>query len=67
MCCAHHTMLSNGVHGDNGVLQKEWGALFKKYKVDFYLCGHDHDVQHLEVKDWPMSFVLAREALPSSE
>ncbi len=59
MCCAHHTLVSNGLHGDNGVLQKEWGSLFKKFKVDIYLCGHDHDLQHLELKDWPMSFVLA--------
>ena len=59
ICCAHHTLISNGLHGDNGVLQKEWGTLFKKYHVALYLCGHDHDLQHLELKDWPISFVLA--------
>lgn len=58
ICCAHHTMFSNGIHGDNGVLQTEWGAIFRRHRLDFYVCGHDHDLQHLEIKDWPVSFVL---------
>ncbi len=58
MMCAHHPLFSNGDHGDNGVLQKEWGPLVQKYKVDFYLCGHDHDLQHLEVPGWNASFFL---------
>jgi hypothetical protein len=48
MCCAHHTVYSNGDHGDNGVLVQQWGSLFEKYKVDFYLSGHDHSLQHIE-------------------
>jgi hypothetical protein len=59
VCAAHHPLFSNGNHGDNGVLQQDWGTLFKQYGVDLYLCGHDHDLQHLEVPGWPMSFVLA--------
>lgn len=55
---AHHPMFSNGMHGDNGVLQRAWGSLFKQYGLDMYICGHDHDVQHLEVPGWPMSFLL---------
>jgi tartrate-resistant acid phosphatase type 5 len=58
LCCAHHPLFSNGGHGDNGVLQKDWGDLFKKYNVDFYICGHDHDLQHLEIPTWFTSFVL---------
>jgi tartrate-resistant acid phosphatase type 5 len=57
--CAHHPIFSNGSHGDNGVLMLEWGKIFKEHKMDFYFCGHDHDLQHLQVKDWPMSFVVA--------
>jgi len=57
--CAHHPLFSNGLHGDNGVLQTQWGALFKKYNLSFYVCGHDHDLQHLEIPDWRTSFVLA--------
>src|SRR5205823_2428284 len=47
VCVAHHPLFSNGDHGDNGVLQRTWGKLFDQAKVDFYLCGHDHDIQHL--------------------
>ena len=55
---AHHPIFSNGSHGDNGVLMTTWGAIFKKYNLDVYLCGHDHDLQHLEVPGWHTSFVL---------
>jgi hypothetical protein len=58
MMCAHHPLFSNGDHGDNGVLQKDWGPLVKKYNVDIYLCGHDHDLQHLEMPGWNSSFFL---------
>ena len=58
ICCAHHPLFSNGVAGNNGVLQKDWGTLFRKYHVDFYLCGHEHNLQHLEIPNWPISFVM---------
>jgi hypothetical protein len=58
MAMAHHPIFSNGSHGDNGVLMITWGKLFKKYNLDVYLCGHDHDLQHLEVAGWHTSFVL---------
>jgi len=59
IACAHHPFFSNGAHGDNGVLQVEWGPIFKKRGLDFYIAGHDHDLQHLQIKDWPISFVQA--------
>jgi hypothetical protein len=58
VCCAHHPLFSNGDHGDNGVLQREWGSLFLQHCVDAYVCGHDHDLQHLEVPGWRETFVL---------
>jgi hypothetical protein len=59
ICCGHHNMFGNGNHGDNGVLQTDWGTLFKKYHVDFYLCGHEHTLQHLEIPGWPTSFIVS--------
>jgi len=59
VCCAHHDMFGNGSHGDNGVLMTTWGRLFKQARVDFYVCGHEHTLQHLEIPDWPISFVIA--------
>lgn len=53
---AHHPLFSNGAHGDNGVLQTTWGALFKKHGLDLFVGGHDHDLQHLEIQGWPFSF-----------
>lgn len=56
---AHHPVFSNGQHGDTKRIFEEWGPLFKEHKLDFFLCGHDHDLQHLEVAGWPTSFILA--------
>jgi 3',5'-cyclic AMP phosphodiesterase CpdA len=58
VAAAHHPLFSNGSHGDNGVLQTQWGPLFKKHKLDFYVCGHDHDVQHLQLAGWHPSFLI---------
>lgn len=44
----HHTIYSNGYHGDNPVLATLLEPLFEKCGVDFYLCGHDHDLQLLK-------------------
>lgn len=55
----HHPLYSNGVHGDNPELIKEWDPLFRKHKVHSYICGHDHDLQHIEFKDHPTSFVIS--------
>jgi len=55
---AHHPLFSNGTHGDGANLQKEWGTILKKYRVDFYLCGHDHVLEHLEIDGWPTSFLV---------
>jgi tartrate-resistant acid phosphatase type 5 len=58
ICCAHHPLFSNGGHGDNPVLQNDWGKLFVQYNVDFYICGHDHDLQQLQIPRWFTSFVI---------
>jgi len=55
---AHHPLYSNGNHGDNGVMQREVGPLFREHGVDLYICGHDHDLQHLEMPDARTSFML---------
>jgi tartrate-resistant acid phosphatase type 5 len=59
IACAHHPLFSNGAHGDNGVLQVHWGPIFKKHRLDFYVCGHDHDLQQLQMPEWTTSFILA--------
>ena len=44
----HHPLYSGGEHGDNKALQYLLEPLFTKYRVDFYVCGHDHDLELLK-------------------
>ncbi|HEY1501254.1 MAG TPA: metallophosphoesterase [Acidobacteriaceae bacterium] len=52
----HHPVYSDGKHGDHPGLVRDWDPLFRKYRVDLYLAGHDHDLQHLEFAGHPTSF-----------
>ena len=56
---AHHPIFSNGPHGDHAVLARDWDPLFQKYKVDLYMAGHDHDLQHLEFEGHPTTHFLS--------
>jgi len=44
----HHTIYSNGEHGDNPHLASILEPLFVRHNVDMYLAGHDHDLQILQ-------------------
>lgn len=55
----HHPLYTNGVHGDSKTLIAAWDKLFREHQVDFYFCGHDHDMQHMEFEGHPTSFVLS--------
>jgi tartrate-resistant acid phosphatase type 5 len=56
---AHHPLYSNGEHRDNPKLIAQWDSLLRRHNVDLYLSGHDHDLQHLEFKGHPTSFVIS--------
>jgi hypothetical protein len=55
----HHPVYSDGPHGDHPVLVRDWDPLFRKYNVNLYLAGHDHDLQHLEFKGHPTTHFLS--------
>lgn len=59
IAAAHHPLYTSGWHGDTKRLSTDWGELFEQYKLDFFLCGHDHDLQHLEMPGHHTSFILA--------
>lgn len=59
VCMAHHPLFNNGKHKDDKFLIDTWGPLFTKYKVDLYLAGHDHNLQHLEIPGYPTSFCVS--------
>jgi tartrate-resistant acid phosphatase type 5 len=56
---AHHPVYSNGVHRDDPSLIARWEPLLRQHKVDLYLSGHDHDLQHLEFAGHPTSFIIS--------
>ena len=56
---AHHPLYTNGIHRDNRVLIPRWDRLLRDHKVDFYITGHDHDLQHIEFDGHPTSFVIS--------
>lgn len=56
---AHHPLYSNGDHGDTKALVAQWDGLFQEHKVHAYLCGHDHDLQHLELEGKFTSHILS--------
>ena len=55
----HHPLYTNGIHRDNEILINGWDKLLRQYKVDFYITGHDHDLQHIEFAGHPTSFVVS--------
>jgi tartrate-resistant acid phosphatase type 5 len=56
---AHHPLYSNGDHGDTKSLIQDWGPLLQEHRVHAYLCGHDHDLQHLELEGLHTSFLVS--------
>ena len=49
----HHPLYSGGKRKSNPDtlgFEKKFAALFDKYKVDAYLCGHEHDLQVIKPK-----------------
>lgn len=55
----HHPVYSNGHHGDTKSLITSIGPLLQEHGVHAYLCGHDHDMQHLELEGLKTSFILS--------
>ena len=55
----HHPLFSNGQHGDGADMIQRFGPLIAEHPISFYLCGHDHTLQHLEVPDYKASFVVS--------
>jgi tartrate-resistant acid phosphatase type 5 len=60
ICVGHHPVYSNGgAHGDTKALVKDLAPLLQQHGVQIYLCGHDHDMQHLELEGQKTSFVVS--------
>jgi tartrate-resistant acid phosphatase type 5 len=49
----HHPMLTSGVHLNErriAQLREELLPVLRNFKVDLYICGHDHDMEHLRAQ-----------------
>jgi len=49
----HHPLYSGGKRKNNKdtiLFEKKFADLFDKYKVDAYICGHEHDLQIIKPK-----------------
>ena len=55
----HHPVYTNGIHGDSKELVQTLAPILQEAGVHLYLCGHDHDMQHLELEGQKTSFVLS--------
>jgi tartrate-resistant acid phosphatase type 5 len=55
----HHPVFSaSNKHGDTHELIRNIKPLFEKYNVQFYFCGHDHDMQHLREKNGKTEYMV---------
>lgn len=43
----HHPIFSNGGHGDQPFVWREYGAVMQDCGVQFYFAGHDHHQEHI--------------------
>ncbi|HWB05712.1 MAG TPA: metallophosphoesterase [Verrucomicrobiales bacterium] len=59
ICAGHHPVYTNSVVGDTKPLVEKWAPIFQEHNVDLYLCGHDHDLQHLELEGRKTSYVVS--------
>jgi len=59
LVCGHHPVTSSGGHHNEDPRLTPWKTLFHDHGVDAYVCGHEHDLQHLRVDgittDWLIS------------
>jgi hypothetical protein len=59
----HYPLYTNGCHQEGSEFPNGWKPLLQD-RVHFYLCGHNHNLEHLEVEDPPgtrltTSFILS--------
>ncbi len=55
----HHPVYSaSPTHGNTKEIILHIKPLFDKYNVQFYFCGHDHDMQHLREKNGKVDYIV---------
>ncbi len=55
----HHPVYSaSPTHGNTKEIILHVKPIFDKYHVQFYFCGHDHDLQHLREKNSQVDYIV---------
>jgi DNA repair exonuclease SbcCD nuclease subunit len=56
----HHHIYTGGVRkNEANSVRDRLEPLFEKNAIDLYLCGHEHDLQHLKHPDKPTNYFLS--------
>jgi tartrate-resistant acid phosphatase type 5 len=56
----HHHVYTGGVrNSEPSPIRRGLEPIFEKNKVDFYFCGHEHDLQHLKAAGKPTNYFLS--------
>ncbi len=55
----HHPFYSVGAHGDNPDLIKRHKPILLQNKTDFYIAGHDHDLQYLKQPNEELHYLVS--------
>ena len=55
----HHSIYSNGTHGDADLLRRSYWNWFLEGRVDLYLAGHNHHLAHLQSKTSATDYVIS--------
>lgn len=60
MVFGHHPVYSAGTkHGSSPDLENTLNPILLKNKVQFYICGHEHDLQHLSSPNSPIDYIVS--------
>ena len=55
----HHSIYSNGTHGDVDLLTRSYWNWFLEGRVDLYLAGHNHNLAHLQSETAATDYVIS--------
>jgi tartrate-resistant acid phosphatase type 5 len=55
----HHPVYSVGKHGNSADLIQRFKPVLLKYNVDFYLAGHDHDLQYIKQPSENLKYLVS--------
>jgi 3',5'-cyclic AMP phosphodiesterase CpdA len=55
----HHPVYSVGSHGNTNELIARFKPLFLATQTNFYLCGHDHNLQHIVLPNESIQYLVS--------